>query len=241
MLDGLGEIFKSAAEFNGIGGQLFPIAGLFDGLEGMIKDAVTNYGTGVYAILFAVIFAETGLVVCPWLPGDSLLFLLGVLCHPSEGSLDFWILSSLLVAAAFIGDNVNYQIGKRFGERLFTKEDSRFFKRSHLEKTRKYFERYGGKTLVLARFVPIVRTFAPFVAGMGQMEFRRFLAYSFGGGLFWVYVCMSAGYFFGQIEFVRERFEVVILAVIALSVLPMVLKVRAAKREAATADEPSPS
>jgi membrane-associated protein len=205
---------------------------MFGELEQIIQNLVRDYGTGVYAILFAVIFAETGLVVCPWLPGDSLLFALGIFCRPGEHSLNFWALSTLLVAAAFIGDNVNYQVGRLFGEKLFKNENSRFFKKSYLEKTHSFFERYGGKTLVLARFVPIVRTFAPFVAGMGRMEFPRFLAFSFGGALFWVYSCMGAGYMFGQIPAVKENFEIVVLAVIVVSVAPMLLKVRSARKAA---------
>lgn len=207
---------------------------MFGELEQLIQNLVRDYGTGVYLILFAVIFAETGLVVFPWLPGDSLLFALGIFCRPGEHSLNFWALSLLLVAAAFIGDNVNYQIGRIFGERLFKNENSRFFKKSYLAKTHDYFEKFGGNTLILARFVPIVRTFAPFVAGMGRMEFPRFLMFSIIGAFFWVYACMTAGYLFGQIPAVKNNFEVVVLAVIVVSVAPMLLKVRAARKAAKT-------
>lgn len=205
---------------------------MFGEIEQFIQSLVRDYGTGIYAILFAVIFAETGLVIFPFLPGDSLLFALGIFCRPGEHSLNFWLLSGLLVTAAFIGDNVNYQIGRLFGEKLFKTENSRFFKKSYLDKTHAFFEKYGGKTLVMARFVPIVRTFAPFVAGMGRMEFPRFLMFSFGGALFWVYSCMTAGYLFGQIPAVKQNFEIVVLAVIVVSVAPMLIKVRSARKAA---------
>lgn len=203
---------------------------MFGEIEQIIQGLVRDFGTGVYAILFLVIFAETGLVIFPFLPGDSLLFALGVFCRPGDGSLSFWGLSLLLVAAAFIGDNVNYQIGKHSGERLFKNENSRFFKKSYLEKTHAYFEKFGGNTLILARFVPIVRTFAPFVAGMGRMAYPRFLAYSFTGAVFWVYTCMTAGYMFGMIPAVKNNFEIVVIGVVVVSVVPMLLKLRSARK-----------
>lgn len=200
-------------------------------LDKHVYELIRDYGTGVYFILFTIIFCETGLVVAPFLPGDSLLFALGIFCHPdNEHSLNFWLVFVLLTSAAFLGDNLNYQIGRLFGEKLFNKPNSRFFKRSNIEKTQAFFEKHGGKTLILARFIPIVRTFAPFVAGMGRMEFPRFLAYSAAGGAFWVGSCTGAGYLFGRIPVVRENFSIAVLAIVAVSLVPMVLKFRAARR-----------
>lgn len=200
-------------------------------LDQHVYELIRDYGTGVYFILFTIIFCETGLVVAPFLPGDSLLFALGIFCHSDhEHSLNFWLVFTLLTSAAFLGDNLNYQIGRLFGEKLFNKPNSRFFKRSNIEKTQAFFERHGGKTLILARFIPIVRTFAPFVAGMGRMEFPRFLAYSAAGGAFWVGSCTGAGYLFGRIPVVRENFSIAVLAIVAVSLVPMILKIGAARR-----------
>ncbi len=206
-------------------------------LDRHVYELIKDYGPGVYGLLFAIIFCETGLVVAPFLPGDSLLFALGVFCHadtdkPGIEPLNFWLIFFLLSAAAFLGDNLNYQIGRVFGEKLFRNEKSRFFKRSYLEKTHAFFERYGGKTLILARFVPIVRTFAPFVAGMGKMEFHRFLAFSSAGALFWVGLCLTAGYQFGRIPVVKENFPVAMLGIVVVSIVPMTLKVVSARRAA---------
>lgn len=197
-----------------------------------VNDLIRDYGPGVYGLLFAIIFCETGLVIAPFLPGDSLLFALGVFCHGnSEYSLHFGLLFFLLAGAAFLGDNVNYQVGRIFGEKLFRNESSRFFKRSYLAKTQDFFEKHGGKTLVLARFVPIVRTFAPFVAGMGKMEFHRFLAFSATGGVIWVGVCLTGGYLFGQIPVVQQNFEVAMLAVVIVSIVPTTLKILSARKQ----------
>jgi membrane-associated protein len=200
-------------------------------LDEHVSRMIVEHGPWTYSILFAIIFAETGLVFLPFLPGDSLLFAVGMFCHPEKPGLDYWKVFGLLTTAAFLGDNVNYQVGKRFGARLFRNENSKFFKQSYLKKTNAYFEKHGGLTLILARFVPIVRTFAPFVAGMGSMTFPRFLVYSALGGVIWVGVCLTSGYLFGQIPVVRENFEFVLLGVIVLSVIPMILKVRKAKKE----------
>lgn len=206
-------------------------------LDRHVSDLIRDFGPGVYGLLFTIIFCETGLVIAPFLPGDSLLFALGVFCHanpakPEIMPLNFWLLFFLLTAAAFLGDNLNYQIGRLFGEKLFRNEKSRIFKRSNLEKTHAFFERYGGKTLILARFVPIVRTFAPFVAGMGKMEFHKFLAYSAGGGALWVGLCMGAGFLFGQIPVVKQNFPIAMMGIVAVSVIPMALKVMSVRREA---------
>jgi membrane-associated protein len=183
----------------------------------------------VYWILIAIIFCETGLVVTPFLPGDSLLFAAGMLS--SQGMLDPGKLALFLTIAAIVGDTVNYHIGKHFGERLFQNENSRIFKKSYLEKTHDFFEKHGGKTIVLARFVPIVRTFAPFVAGMGAMNYGKFLAYNIGGGIFWVNLCVWLGYFFGRIPAVEKNFHIAVFAIVFLSIVPVFLEMRKAKRE----------
>ncbi len=199
---------------------------------------IREYGAGVYGILFAIIFCETGLVIAPFLPGDSLLFAVGIFCHGSgEHNLNYWLVFFILAGAAFLGDNLNYQVGRIFGEKLFRRESSRFFKRSYIERTQHFFEKHGGKTLILARFVPIVRTFAPFVAGMGKMEFHRFLAYSASGATLWVGLCLTAGYWFGRIPWVKENFSVAMLGVVVVSVIPVLFKVRAARRDARSRNE----
>lgn len=200
------------------------LADLFLHLDDNLQQVITNYGTGVYALLFAIIFAETGLVVTPFLPGDSLLFAAGIFAHPERGALNVGLLFVLLTVAAILGDTVNYHLGKAFGHRLFLNERSRVFKRSHLEKTHAFFEKHGGKTIILARFVPIVRTFAPFVAGMGSMSYGRFLAYNVVGAVLWVGICVGAGYLFGGIAAVRKHFELVVLAIVLLSALPILFE-----------------
>jgi len=181
---------------------------------------IQRYDTWIYLILFIVIFCETGLVITPFLPGDSLLFALGLFAHPDRGNLDLALLLFLLPIAAFSGDNVNYQIGKFLGPRVFHYEKSRFFKREHLEKTHAFFEKYGGKTIVIARFVPIVRTFAPFVAGIGRMSYPKFAAYCIFGAVFWVSFFVLGGYFFGGLEIVRKNFAIAVLTIVILSLLP---------------------
>jgi membrane-associated protein len=176
------------------------------------------YGIWVYGLLFLIIFLETGVVVTPFLPGDSLLFATGALA--AAGVLDVTIVLALLSAAAIIGDNMNYAIGRTIGPRVFT-ENSRFLKRDHLLRTQRFYEKHGGKTVVLARFVPIVRTFAPFVAGVGRMRYARFLAFDIGGGLLWVWSFGLLGYFFGNQPIVKENFGLAIVAVIVISLLPV--------------------
>lgn len=189
---------------------------------------VADYGLWVYAILFLVIFCETGLVVTPFLPGDSLLFAAGALCtlgSTEAGGMSIAILVPLLITAAFVGDQLNYWVGHFVGPGFLEKEKIRFIKKSHLEKTQRFYEKYGGKTVILARFVPIVRTFAPFVAGVGSMTYRRFVVFSIVGGIAWVSICAFAGYFFGELPFVKNNFELVVLGIIFVSVLPIAIEV----------------
>ncbi|HEV8195917.1 MAG TPA: DedA family protein [Gemmatimonadales bacterium] len=185
-----------------------------------LSDVISQYGTWTYAILAGVVFCETGLVVTPLLPGDSLLFAAGTFA--ALGSLDPRILNLLLFGAVLAGDNVNYWVGRYIGPRAFSGE-LRFFRREYLERTRAFFDRHGGKTIVLARFIPIVRTFTPFVAGIGAMTYPRFLVYSIGGGALWVSAFIWAGYFFGNLPIVRNNFGLVVLAIIGVSVVPMLV------------------
>jgi membrane-associated protein len=184
-----------------------------------LEQIIADYGTFTYAILFAIIFAETGLVFTPFLPGDSLLFAGGI--FSALGSLNVMLLAFLLWLAAFFGDNTNYWIGRYFGQRIV---DNRFIpiNRGHIEKTQEFYQKYGGKTIFLARFMPIVRTFAPFVAGVGKMNYRKFVFYSFTGGFAWVAVFVFTGYFFGNIPLVRENFSLVIMLIIAVSFVPAI-------------------
>jgi len=184
---------------------------------------VETYGVWVYAILFLIVFAETGLVVTPFLPGDSLLFAAGAIAA-TTGKLDPWLCGILIGAAAFCGDNANYWVGRTLGPKVFKYEDSIFFRRAHLEKTEKFYNKYGSRTVILARFVPIVRTFAPFVAGIGKMPYMRFIGFSSVGSLLWVSIGLGAGVYFGNIPWVKKHFEMVILAIIAVSLLPVVVE-----------------
>lgn len=194
-----------------------------------LADLIRTYGGWTYAILFAIVFCETGLVVLPLLPGDSLLFAAGAFA--ALGDLNPWALTGLLIVAAIVGDTVNYWIGKATGPRAFTGE-ARFFKREYLERTQGFYERYGGRVIILARFVPIVRTFAPFVAGVGEMAYGRFLVYNVVGAVAWVTLFVGLGYGFGNIPAVKERFTLVILGIIVVSVLPMVMEwIRSRRRD----------
>ncbi|OAM21811.1 hypothetical protein A7P89_06455 [Eikenella corrodens] len=186
-----------------------------------------TYGLWIYAILFLIVFCETGLVVTPFLPGDSLLFAAGAVA--ALGGMNVHIAAALLLAAAVIGDAANFAIGKYFGEKLFAKPDSRVFKREYLDKTHTFYEKYGGKTIILARFVPIVRTFAPFVAGMGNMHYGRFIRYNIIGALMWVGLLTYAGYFFGELPVVKNNFGLVVIGIIVVSVLPMAVEIAKAK------------
>jgi len=186
-----------------------------------LVEFAASYGLWVYALLFLIIFLETGVVVTPFLPGDSLLFATGALA--AAGVLDLVTVLSLLSAAAIIGDNMNYAIGRYIGPRVFT-ESGRLLKREHLLRTQRFYEKHGGKTVVMARFMPIVRTFAPFVAGVGRMRYPRFLGFDVSGGLLWVWSFGLLGYFFGNQPVVKENFGLVIIGVIAISVLPIVIE-----------------
>ena len=197
-------------------------------LDKHLGDLISRYGTGTYAILALIVFCETGLVVTPFLPGDSLLFAAGAFA--GLGSLDPWLLSLILILAVTAGDNLNYWIGRYIGPRAFTGQ-YRFLRKEYLDRTQRFFEKHGGKTIILARYVPIVRTFTPFVAGVGAMTYSRFFAYSLGGGITWVSLFVWAGYFFGNLPFVRDNFTLVILAIILLSVLPMVIEYIKIRRE----------
>ncbi len=194
---------------------------LFLHVDRHLVEFAATYGVWVYALLFLIVFLETGVVVTPFLPGDSLLFATGALA--AAGVLDLVTVLALLSAAAIIGDNMNYAIGRYIGPRVFT-ENSRLLKREHLLRTQRFYEKHGGKTVVIARFMPIVRTFAPFVAGVGRMRYPRFLAFDVGGGLLWVWSFGLLGYFFGNHPVVKENFGLVIVAVIAISLLPMVIE-----------------
>jgi len=190
-------------------------------LDVHLGELLRTYGTWTYAILFLIIFTETGLVVMPLLPGDSLLFAAGTFA--ALGDLDPWLLTGLLIVAAVLGDGVNYHIGKAIGPRAFS-GNVRFLKREYLEKTQAFYDKHGGKTIILARFIPIVRTFAPFVAGIGTMRYSRFLAYNVVGAVIWVTGFVWLGYAFGNIPAVKERFSLVILGIIFVSVLPIALE-----------------
>lgn len=193
-----------------------------------LKALIEHFGTGTYFLLFAIIFAETGLVITPFLPGDSLLFAVGA--FSAQGTFHVGAIFCLLWVASVLGDSVNYAIGKYFGDKLMHAKHVPFFKPEYLERTHKFFEKYGGKTIVIARFVPIVRTFAPFVAGLGQMSYRTFFTYNVVGGFLWVALFVYGGYFFGNIPIVQDNFSVVIGVIIFLSILPAVIEYLKAKK-----------
>jgi membrane-associated protein len=187
-------------------------------LDAHLLALTQQYGVWVYAILFLIIFSETGLVVAPFLPGDSLLFVAGALC--GMGSLEVQVLVPLLILAAFMGDNTNYWIGRLIGKRLLQRGESRFLKHEHLEKTRAFYAKHGGKTIIFARFLPIVRTFAPFVAGVGSMNYRQFMMFSALGGVVWISFFVLGGYFFGNIPIIKDNLVTMIMVIIVLSFVP---------------------
>ncbi|MHB8579081.1 MAG: DedA family protein [Ignavibacteriaceae bacterium] len=191
---------------------------LFLHLDVHLNDIIIQYGTLTYAIMFAVIFAETGFVLTPFLPGDSLLFVAGTFA--ARGSLNENYLFLFLALAAIVGDTVNYWIGNLIGPKIFHQEKIKFLKKEHLERTHLFFEKYGGKTIILARFIPIIRTFAPFVAGIGSMTYPKFILYNIIGATAWVALLVYSGFYFGNIQIVKDNFSVVIVVIIVISILP---------------------
>ncbi|AYQ33913.1 DedA family protein [Runella sp. SP2] len=200
---------------------LAQVVDFFLHLDKHLADIITEYGTLTYLILFLIVFTETGLVVMPLLPGDSLLFATGALAA-STGALNPWIVIPLLIVAALMGDNVNYFVGKFLGSTIKKRERILFFKREYLEQTEAFYEKHGGKTVIMARFIPIVRTIAPFVAGAGSMTYSRYILFCVVGALLWVPTLTMLGFFFGNLPIVKKNFELVIFGIIGLSVLPMV-------------------
>jgi membrane-associated protein len=204
-----------------------------------LAEIISQYGAWTYGILFAIIFCETGLVVTPILPGDSLLFAAGSLAAIPETNMNVVFLWVLLCVAAILGDTVNYWIGSAVGTRIF-KPDAKILKTDYLRRTEEFYAKYGGKTIIIARFIPIVRTYAPFVAGAGSMNYAKFLTYNVVGGVVWITLFLFAGYFFGAIPFVRDNFGLVVIAIIILSVLPAVFEVIRHRRERARARSTTP-
>jgi len=201
------------------------IFGFFDlltHLDQHLLSLLQNYGGWIYLILFLIIFCETGLVVTPFLPGDSLLFVTGTLA--ATGALNVQGVAVLLMAASFSGDNTNYWIGRYLGPKVLRKEQSRFFNRSYLEKTRRFYEKHGGKTILVARFIPVIRTFAPFVAGIGRMRYLRFVLYSLGGSVFWISFFVFGGFYFGNVPLVKQNLTAFIFLIIFISILPGVVE-----------------
>jgi len=192
-------------------------------LDRHLLDLCTQYGAWVYAILFVIVFCETGLVVTPFLPGDSLLFAVGSLA--AINALDLTLSIVLLITAAILGDTVNYWIGDYVGPKVFHQENSRFLNKEYLVRTHQFYEKHGGKTIIIARFLPIIRTFAPFVAGIGSMTYKRFLVFNVFGGALWVLLFVPAGYFFGSVPFVKNNFSLVILALVLIPGIPSVVEV----------------
>jgi len=198
-------------------------------LDKHLSEIIQNFGIWTYCLLFLIVFAETGLVLTPFLPGDSLLFAVGAFA--AMGALDVTMAFVVLSIAAIVGDSVNYAIGKFIGPKVFYKENARFLKREYLERTHQFYEKYGGKTIVIARFVPIIRTFAPFVAGIGRMDYLYFITYNVVGALLWVTIFVLGGYFFGNIPIIKKNFTVVIFIIIFLSMLPGIIEILKARRQ----------
>jgi membrane-associated protein len=202
--------------------QLLDLWHIVSHLDSHLAAWSASMGPWVYVILFAIIFCETGLVFLPILPGDTLLFAVGALC--ARQVLDFGASVPLLLVAAVLGDAVNYSVGRLIGPKVFTSQTSKLLNRKHLLKTQDFYDRYGGKTIIIARFIPIVRTFAPFVAGVGKMQYRRFLSFNVVGAVAWILLTIGAGYLFGNIPFVQKHFELVVLAIVAVSLAPAVVE-----------------
>jgi membrane-associated protein len=197
-------------------------------LDQHLLELARTYGVWIYAILFLIVFLETGVVVTPFLPGDSLLFVAGTIA--AAGEMNVHGLALLLIAAAILGDSLNYAIGRYLGPRVFRFEDTRFFKRAYIDRTHAFFERHGGKTIIIARFIPIIRTYAPFVAGIGAMAYGRFLVFNVTGAVLWVLLLAYAGYFFGNLAVVKNNLTLVILGIIVLSILPGIVEFVRARR-----------
>ncbi len=196
-----------------------------------LAEIIASYGLWTFVVLFLIIFAETGLVIAPFLPGDSLLFATGAFCAKPETGLNVHLMALVLFGAAFLGDTVNYRIGAKVGPAVFKRNDSIFLRKKHLERAHAFFEKYGGRAIILARFVPIVRTFVPFVAGAGRMTYSRFIAYNLIGGFVWIYFFIYAGFWFGNQPFVQKNFKLVILAIIIFSIVPIVFELWRGWRE----------
>ena len=214
------------------------ILDLFLHLPEHLREFISAHGMLVYGLLFLIIFCETGLVVTPFLPGDSLLFAIGAIAADPTSNLNIWIAAAILLIAAILGDTVNYWIGRKFGGWMM-RRFPKIVKPSHIAKTNEFFVRYGGKTIIIARFVPIVRTFAPFVAGSGDMEYRRFMSFNVIGAVLWVGLILPCGWFFGNIPVVKKNFELVVLGIIFISILPMVIEIARAKMKKQSAIEPA--
>jgi len=196
------------------------IVNIFLHIDVYLGQILDFFGIWTYIVMFAIIFAETGLVIVPFLPGDSLIFAAGAFA--GSGYLNIWLIYILMFMAAILGDTVNYWLGHYLGPKVFSDTNAKFFNKAYLEKTREFYEKHGGKTIILARFFPIIRTFAPFVAGVGKMHYRTFLFYNIIGGFVWVTLFTFAGYFFGGLEFVQQNFEYLVLGIISLSFIPMI-------------------
>ena len=195
---------------------------LFLHLDKSLSSVIQTYGSTTYIILFLVILCETGLVVLPFLPGDSLLFAAGAFA--AKGDINIATLFMILCVAAILGDSINYEVGRIIGPRIAQREKSRYVNKEHIAKTHQFYEKYGAKTIIIARFIPIIRTIAPFVAGLGAMSYKKFLQYNVIGGIAWVAICLFAGYLFGNIPLVKQNFTMVILAIISVSILPAVIE-----------------
>jgi len=220
--DNLNLIYYLSMEF------ITNLINIFLHLDKFLGSLIINYGNIVYIIIFCVIFFETGLVITPFLPGDSLLFAIG--SFSALGYLDLKLSLLLVFIAAVMGDAANYHIGKFIGPKVFHYENSKIFKKEYLDKTHNFYEKYGAKTIVIARFVPIVRTFAPFVAGVGEMGYKKFLLYNASGAFLWSFVIVLAGYYFGNVKIVKENFALVIIAIIIISILPAIIEYLKAKK-----------
>jgi membrane-associated protein len=198
-------------------------------LDQTVGNLAAQYGHWLYAILFVIIFAETGLVVCPFLPGDSILFIAGTVV--ASANLNVHVLVAVLIVAAVLGDSVNYAVGHYIGPKVFQRRDSRWFRQEHLRRTQAFYEKYGGVTIIIGRFVPIIRTFAPFLAGVAGMSYRRFLCYNIVGGCLWIGLLVYAGYLFGNIPWVKDNLSLIVVAIVVVSLIPALTTFMKERRE----------